>query len=837
MSTRWRALQRSATVVAGITAFTLVSAGAALAFDSGGNPGGTGPNTITWTGNGQTNGVLNSDGGSYCQAKASGGEDPFGDNVPYLLWVLQTGGGSVSLTDPPPTLHTSGSLVNVWAFVDPSNTKQVKFTTNYVTPDPNQLQAFVDMNVTNTGGKNASWELNISHGCSGTPPTKAAPLTISKTADGAYTTTYLWNIQKSVDTHQINQAPGGATPFNYTVTVGHDAGTNSDVGVTGVITVSNPNSADAQITSLSDVLSNNVSCDLQNLGTTTIPGNGHTDYPYSCQLDPSQLQLTGLDNTATVKWDAQSLGGVPLDQGSADFTYTGTDTHDGIVFAQTQKDASVSVSDSLKGDLGTVGLGGDNPTLIKYPLSFPNDTPGTCSTHNNTARFTASDSGATDSASQTVTQCVGAPLKVSKDATPTFNRTYNWKISKSADQSVIDPGGTVNYTVIAQQNPGNPFTDSAWVVKGNITVANPNDWEPVTLAGLTDAVDNMAANGGSCSLDNGSAAGTPLAAGASQQFAYTCTYTSAPSAANGTNTATATWDASAAFTTDNSASGSKDFSFTTPTNTTNSTVHVTDSLAGPLGPVGPASDNVNNLVSQTFNYPLHFNPPASGCTTVNNTATITETGDHASASVKNCNSGALTMGFWQNKNGQAIIKNYSGTNCQALATWLNQFHPFSDLTATTCGSSPSLGATSATGVVGYVYNVIKAATCTSASKTCNSMLKAQMLATALNVYFSANGNNKINAPAPIGGLTVDLTHICKMIDGTGGTATCSGSYENASSEFGGAASMTVMNMLLYQNTSDPAADAGAVWYGQVKATQVVAKDAFDAINNQVVSSP
>ncbi len=114
-----------------------------------------------------------------------------------------------------------------------------------------------------------------------------------------------------------------------------------------------------------------------------------------------------------------------------------------------------------------------------------------------------------------------------------------------------------------------------------------------------------------------------------------------------------------------------------------------------------------------------------------------------------------------------------------------------------------------------------------------------MLATALDVYFSdpALGGNKINAPTPIGGVTIDLTKICQIIDGSGGTATCNSTYENVSSAFGGATSMTVLQMLAYQNTADPLADAGAVWYGQVKATQVLAKDAFDAINNQVVYGP
>jgi len=49
------------------------------------------------------------------------------------------------------------------------------------------------------------------------------------------------------------------------------------------------------------------------------------------------------------------------------------------------------------------------------------------------------------------------------------------------------------------------------------------------------------------------------------------------------------------------------------------------------------------------------------------------------------------------------------------------------------------------------------------------MLKAQMLATALDVYFSdlALGGNKMGAVAPIGGVAIDLTKICKNI------ATCS----------------------------------------------------------------
>jgi len=131
--------------------------------------------------------------------------------------------------------------------------------------------------------------------------------------------------------------------------------------------------------------------------------------------------------------------------------------------------------------------------------------------------------------------------------------------------------------------------------------------------------------------------------------------------------------------------------------------------------------------------------------------------------------------------------------------------------------------------------VIKAASASGAAM--NAMLKAQMLATALDVYFSdpALGGNKIGAPSPIGAVAIDLTKICKMIDGSGGTATCNNTYENVSSAFGAATSLTVSQMLAYASSQSNV--GGTAWYGQVKATQGLAKDAFDAINNQVAFAP
>ncbi len=634
----------------------------------------------------------------------------------------------------------------------------------------------------------------------GTAPPAAQDLTVSKTAAASFTRTYGWTITKSVDNTQINIAKGGSATFNYMISVSHDSGTDGGWMVGGTITVSNPNGFDVSGVNVTDAIDNGGSCSVTGGTNVTVPAksgsvNGSVTLNYTCTFSSNPSSGT---NTATASW---------TDFGSQHTSATGTATYDFSSISPTVTDKCVTVTDTLGGSLGTVCVGGANPTTFTYSYTFTGDPGGTCTSHGNTATFTT-DTGKTGSASQTVKVCVGEDLTVSKTATPSFTRTYNWDIKKSVDKTLLDAGGTATYTVSVTETG---FTDSGWKVAGTITVTNPNDWEAITTD-VSDVVDN----GGNCTVSGGSGISVP--ASSSQTLNYTCTYASAPSPSSGTNTATATWDSGAFFTPDGSASGTAGFAFTTPTTTVNKTITVTDSYAGTLG-TATATDPPAAPTSQTFTYTRKFTPPASGCVTVNNTATIVETGQTDTASVKNCNTGALTMGFWQNMNGQGIIKAGASTAgvCNS-GTWLRQYAPFQDLSATASCSQ----------VATYVYNVIKAANASGASM--NAILKAQMLATSLDVYFSdpALGGNKIGAPAPIGGVSIDLTKICTNIP------TCT-SFTNVSSAFGGANSLTVSQMLAYAASQSNA--GGSSWYGQVKATQELAKDAFDAINNQVAFSP
>ena len=119
------------------------------------------------------------------------------------------------------------------------------------------------------------------------------------------------------------------------------------------------------------------------------------------------------------------------------------------------------------------------------------------------------------------------------------------------------------------------------------------------------------------------------------------------------------------------------------------------------------------FASTAFLYSQTVIVPTINCRKYANTATITETNQTASQSVEVCGpaaTGALTMGFWQNKNGNSIISGGASTAgvCNS-GTWLRTFLPFQDLPATaTCAQ-----------VVTYVNSIIKAANASGGPPKCD----------------------------------------------------------------------------------------------------------------------
>lgn len=415
---------------------------------------------------------------------------------------------------------------------------------------------------------------------------------------------------------------------------------------------------------------------------------------------------------------------------------------------------------------------------------------------------------------------VPSPLTVTKGADGAYDNSYAWTIDKSADKTLVEQFGgsaTFTYTVVVTHDAG---TVSNVTVTGTISVFNPNidsfygTTVPVDIDGVSDVLSDNTV----CTVANG---GPQTLTEAKTDFTYSCTLSGLPQGALA-NHVSVSWPAQDLSNGTELVGGMAEFNFediSFAENAIDETINVTDSYAGTLGTVSVGDDNPTS-----FTYDRTVPVPTWNCLNYDNTATFTTNDLGATGSdsqtVRVCGpakTGALTMGFWQNKNGQAIIKTGSATAgvCNS-ATWLRQYAPFQNLSATA----------SCTQVASYVYNAVKAANASGASM--NAMLKGQMLATALDVYFSdpALGGNKIGAAAPIGGYSIDLTKICTDL-------TCT-AFEDSSSVFGGTPK-TIAAMLTY--AAGQSNSGGSMWYGNVKATQELAKDAFDAINNEKVFAP
>lgn len=205
-------------------------------------------------------------------------------------------------------------------------------------------------------------------------------------------------------------------------------------------------------------------------------------------------------------------------------------------------------------------------------------------------------------------------LEVSKTANTTFTRTFDWTIDKSVtpDTWALFDGdsGTSDYTVTLTKGTG---VDSAWAVSGTITIENPSD-QDAPIASVTDVISGA-----------GAGAATVVCP---VTFPYilpdggtlTCTYSrSLPDGASRTNTATVTLTTSPVFT------GTAPITFGAPTTTVRDTVHVDDTYSG-----GPQDQVFSDSGSATYSRTFECGDDEG---TINNTATITETGQNDSASV------------------------------------------------------------------------------------------------------------------------------------------------------------------------------------------------------------
>jgi hypothetical protein len=284
------------TLVLSLTIGLLVPAATVLADDyySGDKVTTTGPNTLAWTGNGATDGVLNT---VICD------EENYPDG--YLEWIFTPDGGSAD--NPQLTLGGTGDGTY---FPSKILEKNYHFITPYITPDSN-LEAIVSFDTTDTG--NGAYILTITHGCPGNGGGPQASLTVTKTAETSYTRTHNWSIDKSVDTENGYTEDGypkvwlyvdgsGDETATWTIDVTYDGYTDSDFNVSGDITITNDGEEDVEITGVVDELAGtviNIDWDDEITFPYTIVVGETITGTYSADVDS---QIEGY-NVATVNTD------------------------------------------------------------------------------------------------------------------------------------------------------------------------------------------------------------------------------------------------------------------------------------------------------------------------------------------------------------------------------------------------------------------------------------------------------------------------------------------------------------------------------------------------------
>ncbi|MFC4554388.1 vWA domain-containing protein [Georgenia faecalis] len=212
-------------------------------------------------------------------------------------------------------------------------------------------------------------------------------------------------------------------------------------------------------------------------------------------------------------------------------------------------------------------------------------------------------------------------LTVTKTAATYFDRDYDWEIEKlvrQPDRQEIPAGEDATFTYDVTVTPSGPI-DSGYGVRGSIVVSNPNDVD-FTGVNVTDSLPN-----GTCTVAGGT--NVTVAANASLTLAYNC---SVPTpAASGTNTATATWNATTFPGTAGSAQGTAAFAFASAEiNVTDFEVIVTDSEFD-LTDYDDGTQVGNRVQADdgpvTFTYDLTWPGVPGQCETYQNTARITDT--------------------------------------------------------------------------------------------------------------------------------------------------------------------------------------------------------------------
>jgi len=450
-------------------------------------------------------------------------------------------------------------------------------------------------------------------------------VSVSKDAATTFTRTGEWDIIKSVNPEAWEIFNGDTGTSKYMVQVSKTGHVDSGWAVSGGIHVDNNTPFDTLLTGISDLITGGIAPAVDcGVGFPIPLAAGETlDCTYATPLPDGTDRV----NTATVTTTGVVGGG----QATAPVVF-GAPT--------TEVNAEVNVTDTNGMSWGPVA----DDTAWMYDRTFA--CGGDAGSHGNVA--TIVETGQTDNASVTVA-CHG--LSVTKDASTSFDRDWDWDLVKTGDvsQVLLAPGQvySVGYHVEMSAVP----VDSDWAVSGNITVHNPHP----TMSGLLLSVGDEVSIGHAMTVN---CPALLVPAGGS----LACTYEGAlPDGTSRTNVATATQQnhdhsyagpAVPAGTTD-VHSASVPVVFGDPDQVSDACIDVDDSLAGALGTM--CVDQLPGGFDYSHEVGPFSSPDECGLHEIVNTASFLagdsgETGDSSwTVDVEvPCPAGCtLTPGYWK----------------------------------------------------------------------------------------------------------------------------------------------------------------------------------------------
>lgn len=397
----------------------LIVATSAFAFDSGGNPGMTGPNTIDWTGNGFPV-------SQECGTSADPGHGGFQNGATandYMLWIFNTDGGSID---------------GGWTLTVGGQTYGNSSGNQLVTPSVDPTGAYASFDVADPG--TGAWILTISHGCGGggtTPP--ASDLTATKTATPSFDRDYDWSVQKSQTTSATPiDSKASSVSVNYQITATWSGPTDSGWQVGGDITVNNPNEVGSDVTgvNVTDAIENesNASCsvDTGSPGSVdptsgTIPGASSIDFPYTCTYTQAPA-ASDQTNEASITWPDQTLANGSHLAGNSGNPLTATADVDWTAATINVTHDTTTVQDTFNGGsadtLGVANVDGTftkdaGNTLTGFASSYDSTTqtftftysrtvavvPNTCKEYDNTATVSDDATSGDNGSNASVTVC------------------------------------------------------------------------------------------------------------------------------------------------------------------------------------------------------------------------------------------------------------------------------------------------------------------------------------------------------------------------------------------------------------------------------------------------